>query len=222
MLSAREVLAILDKLTPEYRLVAEMQYGAGLRISEVVRLRIKDVDRERGQVTVRSGKGDRDRVTILPQRVRHGLEERWPRLRERHEQDRTAGLPGVAMPAGLDRKMPRAGERWEWFWIFPAERVSTDPLSGITRRHHVHEDSYAEAVKEAARAAGVEKRVTTHALRHSFATHLLEAGTDLRTIQELLGHQDVKTTEIYTHVAMGVNGCGVSSPLDRCSSGHGK
>lgn len=216
VMSVREVVALLDRLDPKNRLVAELQYGAGLRLKEVVSLRVKDVDRERGQVVIRAGKGDKDRVTILPNRVRLALNECWEDLRRRYDQDRAAGQPGVYLPEALARKMPKAGERWEWFWIFPAEDLSRDPESGIIRRHHLHEDSYANAVKGAAQAAGIEKRVTTHALRHSFATHLLEGGTDLRTIQELLGHHDVKTTEIYTHVAVGVNSCGVRSPLDRC------
>ncbi len=207
VMSAREVLAVLDKLKGRHRLVAEMQYGAGLRLKELVRLRVKDVDRERGQVVIRGGKGDKDRVTILPDRVRKGLDEVWEDLRRLHEGDRAAGVPGVALPGALARKMSKAGERWEWFWIFPADDLSRDPESGIERRHHVHPQVYGEAVTRAAREAGIEKRVTSHALRHSFATHLLEGGTDLRTIQELLGHADVKTTEIYTHVATGVNGC---------------
>lgn len=214
VMSAREVLALLDKLSPENRLLAELQYGAGLRISELVRLRVKDVDRERGQVTVRGSKRDKDRVTMLPDRVKRTLDDGWQALRERHEKDREAGLPGVYLPPALARKMTKAGESWEWFWVFPAERLSRDPESGLTRRHHVNSDGYGEAVKLAAREAGIEKRITTHAFRHSFATHLLEGGTDLRTIQELLGHEDVSITEIYTHVAMGVNGCGVRSPLD--------
>jgi integron integrase len=215
VMSVREVLALLDHLDPKNRLVAELQYGAGLRLKELVSLRVKDVDRERGQVVIRAGKGDKDRVTILPDRVRLALDACWADLRQMHDQDREAGLPGVYLPDALARKMPKAGERWEWFWIFPAPEISRDPETGIIRRHHLHEDSYAGAVTKAARAAGIEKRITTHVLRHSFATHLLERGTDLRTIQDLLGHVDVKTTEIYTHVAMGMGGCGVRSPLDR-------
>ncbi|MBC8128278.1 MAG: integron integrase [Gloeobacteraceae cyanobacterium ES-bin-144] len=215
VMSRREVLAVLDKLDGRYRLAAELQYGAGLRLKELVSLRVKDVDRERGQVVIRGGKGDKDRVTILPERVRRALDEIWGGLRQLHEQDRAGGLPGVALPGALARKMSRAGERWEWFWIFPDDHLSRDPESGIERRHHLHPKMYGEAVKRAARDVGVEKRVTSHVLRHSFATHLLESGTDLRTIQHLLGHTDVKTTEIYTHVAIGVIGCGVSSPLDR-------
>lgn len=215
VMSVREVLAVLDQLEPRYRLVGELQYGAGLRLKELVSLRVKDVDRERGQVTIHGGKGDKDRVTILPERVKLALDNRWENLRETHEKDRAAGLPGVALPGALARKMSRAGERFEWFWIFPAEELSRDPESGIVRRHHLHPKVYGEAVTRAARNAGIEKRVTSHVLRHCFATHLLESGTDIRSIQELLGHHDVKTTEIYTHVATGVNGCGVRSPLDR-------
>ncbi len=216
VMSPREVLAVLDKLGERHRLAAEMQYGAGLRLKELMRLRVKDVDRERGQVVIRGGKGDKDRVTILPERVRRALDGIWNDLRKLHEEDRAAGVPGVALPGALARKMSRAGERWEWFWIFPDDHLSIDPESGVERRHHLHPQVYGEAVMRAAREAGIEKRVTSHVLRHCFATHLLEGGTDLRTIQELLGHNDVKTTEIYTHVAAGVNGCGVRSPLDRC------
>ena len=195
-------------------MAARLQYGAGLRLSELVRLRVQDVDLERGTVTVRQGKGDKDRVTVLPQSLRAAVASQVERAREVWRGDREAGLAGVWLPGALARKFRRAAETFEWFWLFPARQISVDPESGIRRRHHLHGQVYNEAIKRAATAAGIEKRVTSHALRHSFATHLLEGGTDLRTIQDLLGHEDISTTEIYLHVATGVNGLGVVSPLD--------
>jgi len=197
-----------------YGLAARLQYGAGLRLSELVRLRIKDVDLERGTITVRQGKGDKDRMTVLPRSLRKEVAEQIERSRELWQKDREAGLDGVYMPGALARKFRRAAKTFEWFWLFPARQTSVDPESGIRRRHHLHGKVYNEAIKRAAVAAGIEKRVTSHALRHSFATHLLEAGTDLRTIQEILGHEDITTTEIYLHVATGAHGLGVVSPLD--------
>ncbi len=195
-------------------LAARLQYGAGLRLTELVRLRVKDVDLERGTVTVRSGKGDKDRVTVLPQSLREELAEQIRRARMLWRGDREAGLAGVWLPGALARKFRRAAEGFEWFWLFPARQVSVDPESGLRRRHHIHAKVYGESIQRAAAAASIDKRVTTHALRHSFATHLLEAGIDLRTIQDLLGHEEITTTEIYLHVATGMHGLGVVSPLD--------
>ena len=197
-----------------YGLAARLQYGAGLRLSELVRLRIQDVDLGRGTLTVRMGKGDKDRMTVLPKSLRARIAEQIERAREMWRKDREEGLAGVHLPGALARKFRRAAESFEWFWLFPARQVSVDPESQVTRRHHLHGKVYNEAIQRAASATGIEKRVTSHALRHSFATHLLEAGTDLRTIQDLLGHEEITTTEIYLHVATGMHGLGVVSPLD--------
>jgi integron integrase len=189
-------------------------YGAGLRLMELLRLRVKDVDLERGQVTVRGGKGDKDRITTLPQRAVPALKDHLERLRTLWAADTAAEVPGVYLPEALGRKYPNAGRDFEWQWLFPTKGLLHDPASGLRRRHHVNETTWQKTVKAAARSAGINKRVTPHVLRHSFATHLLEQGTDIRTVQALLGHNDVRTTEIYTHV-MKKPGLGVTSPLDR-------
>ena len=214
VLNVREILTLIDKMEEPMRLAAQLQYGSGVRLKELVSLRIKDVDLDRGTVTVRGGKGDQDRTSILPESLKEKLVEQKKKARKMFEEDSANGRPGVALPGALFKKMPRAGEKWEWFWLFPADKESTDKESGIVRRHHLHGGSYGNAISRAAKAAGIEKRVTSHVLRHAFATHLLERGTDLRTIQELLGHSDIRTTEIYTHVAEKMNQLGVRSPLD--------
>jgi integron integrase len=220
VLSKGETQRVFEKLkTPDgrYELAARLQYGSGLRLTELLRLRIKDVDLERGTVTVCGGKGDKDRLTVLPQSLRNELAEQVEKAREMWRGDRNAGYAGVWIPGALSRKFSRAAESFEWSWLFPARQISIDPECGIARRHHLHGKVYNEAIKRAAADAGIEKQVTSHALRHSFATHLLETGTDLRTIQDLLGHEDITTTEIYLHVAMGANGLGVVSPLDHAA-----
>ena len=165
-------------------------------------------------LTIRQGKGDKDRVTIIPKLLREELRQQVDAARELWKADREAGLAGVYLPGALARKFRAAPESFEWFWLFPARQTSIDPESGIRRRQHLHGKVYNNAIKRSAAKAGIEKRVTSHALRHSFATHLLESGLDLRTIQELLGHENITTTEIYLHVATGANGLGVVSPLD--------
>ena len=214
VLSVAEVMRLVSAIEPKYAITAKLQYGSGLRLNELVSLRVKDVDLERGVLTVRCGKGDLDRITVIPECLKETLRAHLKEVRQIYESDREKGLPGVSIPGALGRKFSRAGECWEWMWLFPARDVSVDPVSGVTRRHHLHGSVFNEAIKRGAGAAGIAKRVTSHALRHSFATHLMESGTDIRTIQTLLGHSDVRTTEIYTHVARGVNGTGVRSPLD--------
>jgi integron integrase len=213
VLSAGECRAVFEALEPGWRLMAELMYGSGLRITELITLRVKDVDLERGQLVLRSAKGDEDRPTVLPEKIREPLETHLARLRELFDADRAAQVPGVYLPEALERKWPRAGETWPWQWLWPMKNLSADPHTGIRRRHHVFDTSFQKALRHAVTRAGLGKRVTPHALRHSFATHLLERGTDIRTVQTLLGHKDVKTTEIYTHV-MKKPGLGVRSPLD--------
>jgi integron integrase len=219
VLDVGEVMRVLDKIDEKYGLMARIQYGGGLRLMELVRLRVKDVDEGRGIVTVRCGKGDKDRTTVLPEALRTEVAERKVELRKVHEADRAAGLAGAWLPEALFRKHPHGGEKWPWQYFFPADKPAIDPESGLLRRHHIGENAYANAIRRAVDEAMIDKDATTHALRHAFATHLLEGGTDLRTIQTLLGHADVKTTEIYTHVAKGVGAMGVKSPLDRLESG---
>lgn len=214
VLCREEVKELFENLSGRYLLAAKLQYGAGLRLSELMRLRVKDLDLKRGTLMIRKGKGDKDRVTILPKSLVEPLKAHLEEVRALWQKDRDAGHPGVFIPGALGRKFARGGEEWGWFYLFPAARISLDRRAGVRRRHHLLGDVYNDKIREAALQAGNHKRVTSHALRHSFATHLLEDGTDLRKIQELLGHEDITTTEIYLHVAMDVNGLGVTSPLD--------
>ena len=213
VLSRDEVRALLAQLDGLPALMAGLLYGTGLRLMECVRLRVKDLDLDRGEILVRQGKGGKDRVTMVPRSLVGPLRRQLAHARAAWAADRAAGLPGVELPGALASKYPRAGESWGWFWVFPAPGPSRDPRSGIRRHHHLHEESLQRAIKRAVRAAGIAKPATTHALRHAFATHLLESGYDIRTVQELLGHRDVSTTMIYTHV-LNRGGRGVRSPLD--------
>ena len=213
VLSQREVARLLDQMRGVFRLMAELLYGSGLRLLECCELRIKDVSLDRGEITVRRGKGGKDRITTLPQRIQPALRAHLAAVRRQHEQDLRRGAGWVALPEGLASKLPSAGREWPWHWVFPATREYRDAASGQRRRHHLHETALQKAVRAAALAAGMERRVTCHSLRHSFATHLLEMGYDIRTIQELLGHRSVETTMIHTHV-LNRGGRGVRSPLD--------
>jgi len=213
VLTASEVKSVLNRLDGTLWLMASLLYGGGLRLMECVRLRVKDVDFEMRQVTVREGKGFKDRVTMLPESSIAPLQAHLARVKALHDEDVAAGYGAVYLPYALDKKYPNAAKEWGWQYVFPARNLSLDPRSGVTRRHHVDEKSLQRAVKRAAQQAGIAKPVTPHTFRHSFATHLLQSGYDIRTVQELLGHKDVQTTMIYTHV-LNRGGKGVQSPLD--------
>ncbi len=213
VLTRAEVEAVLSRLDGTHRLVASLLYGSGLRLLEGLRLRVKDVGLDQGHITVREGKGDRDRITVLPSVLEESLRVQLDVVRALHARDRAAGHGSVYLPSALAHKYPGAATEVGWQYVFPARRRSHDPRSEAYRRHHVTASPIQKAVRVAARSAGIEKPVSPHAFRHSFATHMLERGADIRTVQELLGHKDVRTTEIYTHVLnRGVRG--VVSPLD--------
>ncbi len=214
VLTEDEVRRLFVHLPREHRLMGRMIYGAGLRLMECIRLRVKDIDVARGELMVRSGKGAKDRITMLPRTVHADLHEQMTLARTLYDQDRAAARHGVELPHALAVKYPNAHTNWTWFWVFPARSLSTDPRSGIVRRHHLPEQTFQRAIARAVARAEIAKPATTHTLRHSFATHLLEAGYDIRTVQELLGHSDVSTTMVYTHV-LNRGGKGVVSPLDR-------
>lgn len=215
VLSSEEVTRVFAHLDGDYLLAAQIMYGTGLRLNEVVRLRIKDVDLEREQLVVRAGKGDEDRATLLPSSLIATLQMQLTRIKSLYDKDREDGIAGVALPGALNRKYPLAGVEWSWFWLFPARSTGLDKESDKVRRYHMSDKLLQRHVRSAGKAAGLTKRVTPHVFRHAFATHLLERGTDLRTVQELLGHKDVRTTQVYTHVAKGLNNWGVKSPLDK-------
>lgn len=213
VLSKEEVKRVVNNMTGVYKLIAQIMYGGGLRVMETLRLRVKDIDFANHQIIVRDGKGENDRITILPDSVVQMLQLHLKQVKITHEKDLADGFGAVYLPFALERKYPKANVEWVWQYVFPAYSRYKNPETGKTGRHHVHETAIQKAVKEAARLAKIDKRISPHTFRHSFATHLLQNNYDIRTIQELLGHKDVKTTMIYTHVLQR-GGLAVKSPLD--------
>jgi integron integrase len=213
VLTQDEVGRLLSQLEGTFQLMGQLLYGSGLRLVECCQLRVKDIDFGRRMLTIRDGKGRTDRVTVLPETLAGPLSAQVARVKGLWQTDHQSNLPGVWLPDALDVKYPQAGRSWGWFWVFPARGLAVDPRSGIRRRHHVHENGLQKAMQAAVGRAGIAKSASCHTLRHSFATHLLENGSDIRTVQELLGHAEVSTTMIYTHV-LNRPGLAVRSPLD--------
>jgi integron integrase len=216
VLTQTEAIAVISQLSGVHQLVAKLLFGSGLRLSEALRLRVKDIDFAQAQIVVRDGKGGNSRITMLPLSVIESLQDHLHRVRWQHQQDLAQGYGSVYLPYALERKYPNAERQWIWQYAFPAERISKDPRSETVRRHHLDESGLQKAVKQAGYKAGIHKRVSCHTFRHSFATQLLQNHYDIRTVQELLGHKDVKTTMIYTHV-LNKGGKAVQSPLDACA-----
>jgi integron integrase len=214
VLTEKEVQQLLARLPDAWSLVGRLLYGTGMRLLEVLRLRVQDVDFERCEVMIRDGKGGKDRVSMLPKSLVLPLKDHLVVVKRLHEQDLANGYGEVWLSESVSRKYSNAGREWRWQYVFPSGKLSVDPRSGVTRRHHLDEQGLQRAIRQAAADAGLTKHVTPHTLRHSFATHLLQAGYDIRTVQDLLGHKDVQTTMIYTHV-LNKGGMGVTSPLDR-------
>ena len=213
VLSRNELRQLFGKMPAASKLMCQVQYMAGLRLSELVGLRIKDIDLERLQITVRGGKGDQDRVVPLSRNMVRAIKLQIERSKQVFDADRSEGQPGVYISESLNRKFAAASKTFSWFWLFPQGACSTDPRTGIVRRHHVVEAVYQRHIRRGAKAACIDKRVTSHTLRHSFATHLLEDGVDIRTVQDLLGHKKLETTQVYLHV-MKRPGAGVRSPIE--------
>ncbi len=214
VLTRLEAHSLLARMEGAHALMAKLLYGTGMRLMECLRLRVKDMELTRHQLIVRQGKGGKDRITMFPVSLLEEMTRHLRRVRRVYEGDRAARIAGVELPNAYAVKNPSASTSWAWHWVFPQDHLSIDPRSRVQRRHHVFDQTFSRSLKHAARAAGIEKPISSHTLRHSFATHLMEAGYDIRTVQELLGHKDVSTTMIYTHV-LNRGGRGVVSPLDR-------